>query len=122
MCSELFVPIWFFYFIPEFTLALIYGIFNNYIGMGHIFMIAFFMLSGFSLFYVDNERRKFNENTFYPNIWSFIKKRIVSLCPGYFDLYAVYTLVSIFYYKNFNIKEFVIGILAAFYISVQDLK
>ena len=87
-----------------------YGIFTNFIGMSHIFMVAFFMLSGFSLFYVDNERRKFNENTVYPNIWSFIKKRIVSLCPGYFDLYAVYTLVSIFYYKNFNIKELVIGL------------
>lgn len=87
-----------------------YGIFNNYIGMGHIFMVAFFMLSGFSLFYVDNERGNLNENSFYPNIWSFIKKRIVSLCPGYLGLYAVHTLVSIFYYKNFNIKEFVIGL------------
>lgn len=87
-----------------------YRIFNNFIGMGHIFMVAFFILSGFSLFYVDNERGKFKENAVYPEVWNFIKKRIFNLYPGYIGLFVVHTLVAIFYYKSFNLKDFVIGL------------
>lgn len=87
-----------------------YRVFNNFIGMGHIFMVAFFMLSGFSLFYVDNERGKFKESSFYPNVWGFIKRRLFNLYPGYIGLFVLHALTAILYYKNFNTKEFIIGL------------
>lgn len=69
-----------------------YGIFNNFVGTGHIFMVAFFMLSGFSLFYVDSQRGKFNENSEYKNAGKFLKKRILNLYPLYIFLYVLYIL------------------------------
>lgn len=33
-----------------------FGIFNNFISYGHIFMTAFFMLSGFGLYYSNYEK------------------------------------------------------------------
>ena len=69
-----------------------YGILNTFIGTGHIFMVAFFMLSGFSLFYVDSQRGKFNENSEYKNIGNFLRKRILNLYPLYIFLYLLYIL------------------------------
>ena len=73
-------------------------------------MVAFFMLSGLSLFYVDNERGKFKESSFYPNVWGFIKKRLFNLYPGYIGLFVLHALTAIFYHKNFNTKDFIIGL------------
>lgn len=67
-----------------------YKILNNFIGTGHIFMVAFFMLSGFSLFYVDTQKGIFNETTEYRNVGRFLKKRILNLYPLY--IYIVFVL------------------------------
>lgn len=40
-----------------------YGVFNSFISQCHIFMVAFFMLSGFSLYYVDEERNRNMQTT-----------------------------------------------------------
>ena len=39
-----------------------FGLANNFVGLGHIFMIAFFMLSGFSIFYTSNINQKKSTN------------------------------------------------------------
>lgn len=80
-----------------------YGVFNNFIGNGHLFMVAFFMLSGFSCFYSDNERQLFaiNKNTadrpfVYINIWQFLKKRFFNLYPCYLALHLIQTYKVLF--------------------------
>lgn len=69
-----------------------YKILNNFIGTGHIFMVAFFMLSGFSLFYVDSQKGKFDETTEYKNIGKFLKRRILNLFPLYIFIYAIFII------------------------------
>ena len=98
-----------FLFHSKIHIGISYGIFNNFIGYGHIFMVAFFMLSGFSLYYVDNERGKFTEDSLYPGLWNFIIKRFINLYPSYIVLFIIHSFISIFYYKNFNSLEFLVG-------------
>lgn len=71
-----------------------FGLLNNFIGNGHIFMIAFFMLSGFSLYYVDYEKKNFNDK-YDINPILFIKKRLISIYPLYITVYISYTILHI---------------------------
>lgn len=73
-----------------------YGFLNNYFGMCHIFMVAFFMLSGFSLFYVDFERNKFVIGGGYSHIGDFIKKRVISIYPLYITVCILFCIVHFF--------------------------
>lgn len=69
-----------------------YGIFNIFINYGHLFMVAFFMLSGFSLYYVDYEKNNcegFNE------IGKSLLKRIISIFP-------LYIITAVFYKILYN--------------------
>lgn len=52
-----------------------FGIFNNFIEMSNIFMVAFFMLSGFSLYYSNYAK----SNQFIgggTNVWSILLKNV----------------------------------------------
>lgn len=57
-------------------------------------MVAFFMLSGFSLYYVDSQHGKFFQTTEYAGIGKFLKKRILGLYPLYITIYILFTAVS----------------------------
>lgn len=65
-----------------------YGIFNNFISMGAMFMTAFFMLSGFSLYYVSNEK----SNSLY-KIKNFYIKRAVSIYPIYW-IWMIFVIIT----------------------------
>ena len=73
-----------------------FGIFNNFISTGHIFMIAFFMLSGFSLLYVDSQRENLSSSgDRYKGVGKFLKRRFIGIYPLYISFYAVYVIWQI---------------------------
>lgn len=65
-----------------------YGIFNDFINMGAIFMTAFFMLSGFSLFISNNTTNIIDLH----NMKKFYIKRIISIVPMYYFIAIIYVL------------------------------
>ena len=65
-----------------------YGFLTPFVNVGAIFMTAFFMLSGVSLAY--NYESK--DLLTYSDYCVFIKKRIISVYPGYIVLYALVML------------------------------
>lgn len=67
-----------------------YGFLTDFVKEGAIYMTAFFLLSGFSLYYTWNGRELHRID----NIKSFFVKRIACILPLY---YAVYVLYLIFY-------------------------
>lgn len=67
-----------------------FGLANNFVGLGHIFMIAFFMLSGFSIFYTSNINQKKSSNLAGGGV--FLLKRIISIYPLYFVVHVLYLL------------------------------
>lgn len=81
-----------------------YSILTPFISMGAIFMTAFFIISGFSIFYVNNEM----EGYYYKEkIWTFYKKRIVSIMPMYWSIVVVYPIWDVFFNKG-SIKNNII--------------
>ena len=69
-----------------------YGVFNNFISQCHIFMVAFFMLSGFSLYYVDEERCRNMQITYMGGVKNFMFKRLVSVFPLYIAVWILYAV------------------------------
>ena len=64
-----------------------YGVFTDFIYMGAVFMTAFFILSGFLLFYVNYDKNGFKA---IEDILLFYKKRIVSIMPLYWFIVIIY--------------------------------
>lgn len=69
-----------------------YGLFQDFIGQGSMFMTAFFMLSGFVLSYINWES---DELTDISNIKTFYLKRFIGIVPVYWIVAVLYTLYSI---------------------------
>lgn len=67
-----------------------FGVANAFVGLGHIFMIAFFMLSGFSIFFTSNIGQKVESATLVER--GFLLKRIISIYPLYFVVHILYLL------------------------------
>ena len=65
-----------------------YWIFNNFVSMGAVFMTAFFMLSGFSLFVNHAETCLYQKK----NIKTFWIKRIIGIIPMYYICGLIYAL------------------------------
>ena len=63
-----------------------FGILQPFIEMGAIFMTGFFMLSGYSLFYVYEEKNL----SIAQNIVSFYKKRLIGILPMYYFVALLY--------------------------------
>ena len=89
-----------FLFHSNLHLGISYGIITPFISVGAIFMTAFFMLSGASLAY--NYESK--ELLTYSEYIKFIKKRIISIYPGYL------VLIVLFFVKLLITKNFQLGI------------
>lgn len=68
-----------------------YGILNGFISMGATFMTAFFLLSGFSLFYTCRAQ-DFSD---IECITSFYRKRILSIIPLYWFICIVYPVYDV---------------------------
>lgn len=65
-----------------------YGIFNDFINMGAIFMTAFFMLSGFSLF-ISNSNTNIID---LKNMKIFYLKRFIGIIPMYYFIAIIYVI------------------------------
>ena len=66
-----------------------YGFLNSFVKEGAIFMTAFFLLSGFSLYYTWNDRELLKIG----NVKSFLIKRAASILPLYYAIYVLYLIV-----------------------------
>ncbi len=66
-----------------------YGFLNNFISMGAVFMTGFFMLSGFSMYYVYQGC----DFTKLDRIVNFYKKRAVGILPNYYLVALLYVLI-----------------------------
>ena len=71
-------------------LHLSFGIFNNFISMGAIYMTGFFMLSGFVLYYVHGQRDTLSLD----NLKRFYWKRFATIVPIYWAIYLLYMIFS----------------------------
>lgn len=65
-----------------------YGVFHPFVMMGAVFMTAFFILSGFSLYYGYQEKTFSNISC----IWQFYKKRAIGILPVYYVVAILYIL------------------------------
>jgi peptidoglycan/LPS O-acetylase OafA/YrhL len=79
-----------FLFHTSIHLACNYGIFQPFISNGAVFMVAFFMLSGFSLYYV-NRTKDFTNRS---QLIDFYFKRIKGIYPVYFVIVVAYFLLN----------------------------
>jgi len=68
-----------------------YGILNNFIEMGAVFMTLFFMLSGFVLYYTNQTKRLLNLNEFK----NFYLKRLLGIMPVYWVIAFIYSIYSV---------------------------
>lgn len=86
-----------FLFHSNIHLGCTYKYLTPFISQGAIFMSAFFILSGFSLYYnyYDKELLKLND------LKSFYFRRLVSIYPLYFGIYIIYLLV----FNTLTIKQ-----------------
>ena len=75
-----------------------YGILQSFISMGATFMTGFFMLSGFSLYYVV-VCRKFHFS--YESIVNFYRKRLIRLMP----IYLTISTIWVFFFSKIGIKK-----------------
>ena len=66
-----------------------YSILTPFINMGAIFMTAFFIISGFSIYYVNQGSEGYNTKK---SIVGFYKKRIVSIMPMYWFMAITYPI------------------------------
>ena len=69
-----------------------YGFLNGFVGKAHVFMVAFFMLSGFCLYYVDWTRGRFAEGAGLGDVRGFLKRRLLAIYPLYVAVYVLYLL------------------------------
>lgn len=65
-----------------------YGIFNDFIGMGAIFMTLFFILSGFSLFMTYNKENVIE----ILGLKRFYIKRFISIIPMYYFMAILFVI------------------------------
>ena len=63
-----------------------YGILDSFISMGAIAMTGFFMLSGFSLFYVHGD----DDMHTFANVKGFYRKRLIGIMPSYYIVGLLY--------------------------------
>lgn len=66
-----------------------YGFMTSFISMGAIYMTAFFLLSGFSIYYTWGERNLHNIE----GIKKFYKKRMIAILPLYYTVALLYVLL-----------------------------
>lgn len=77
-----------------------YGFLTPFIARGDIFMVLFFMLSGFSLYYNYNDR----EMIALDDIGRFYKKRIIGVYPLYVVIYFLYLV----FFNNLSLAKNII--------------
>lgn len=65
-----------------------YGILDNFVSMGAIAMTGFFMLSGFSMFYV----HKYDDMQAIVNVKKFYRKRLIGIIPSYYVIGLFYCI------------------------------
>lgn len=86
---------------------------NRFMELSHIFMVAFFMLSGFSLYYVDWAKKQFEiDNEYrggYTCVAKFYKKRLISIYPLYIVTYLLYVLIYVVILQVLPKNEFVLA-------------
>lgn len=68
-----------------------YGILSSFISQGAMFMTAFFMLSGFALFYSNRTK----DLSRMPTLKAFYVKRFIGIVPVYWVIASLYTLYSV---------------------------
>lgn len=68
-----------------------YGILNAFVGEGAMFMTAFFMLSGFALFYTNHTKNMDGLSA----LKAFYLKRFISIVPVYWVIAILYTIYSV---------------------------
>lgn len=84
---RLLAVIMFFLFHSSIHIDCDYGIVTSFIRCGPIFMTAFFILSGFLIYYVSFDRMK--------EILPFLKKRIIAIMSAYWGLCIIYPMYNI---------------------------
>ena len=65
-----------------------YGILNDFVRMGAVFMTLFFILSGYSLFISNSGKSFLSENTYF----IYLKKRFISIVPMYYFTGVLYVI------------------------------
>lgn len=78
-----------------------FGFLNSFFSYGHIFMMAFFMLSGFSLYYSDYERHLIKDSDDNYGYLSFLLKRL----SGIYPLYLFSATFYIVFYNNLTLLQ-----------------
>ena len=78
-----------FLFHSEMHIGCWYGVFNDFVSMGAIFMTAFFMLSGFVLFFTYRKKSL----THIAEIKNFYIKKLVSILPLYYVTALLYIIL-----------------------------
>ena len=81
-----------FLFHSNIQLGVDYGFLDRFVGKGHLFMVAFFMLSGFCLYYVDWRRGRFAQGPGLGDVGAFLKRRLAAIYPLYAAVYALWLL------------------------------
>lgn len=96
-----------------------YGFLTPFIARGDIFMVMFFMLSGFSLYYNYNNK----EMLTLCDIGRFYKKRIVNVYPLYIVIYLLYLVFfnNLSLAKNILIAPYEILLLQSHFNSVFNV-
>lgn len=87
-----------------------YSVLNPFIEMSHIFMVAFFILSGFSIHYVDIQNIRLNVSDDIrgnKSIGKFIKRRILGIYPLYIATYILFILFYIVGYSMLKDNKFI---------------
>lgn len=80
-----------------------YGIFTPFVSVSALFMTAFFMLSGFVLSYNYSD----SDLTEISAYFSFIKKRIIGIYPGYICVYVFFILGRFLKHEGFSFGDIV---------------
>ncbi len=108
ICCAIFVSL----FHARIHLDLDFKIFNAFLQKANIFMVAFFMLSGFSLYYVDWCKNNLeicvnNEQNVFTHIGQFYKKRLLSIYPLYIIIYLLYIIFFVVLFNHFSENELI---------------
>lgn len=67
--------------------------FNDFIGLSHIFIVAFFMLSGFCLYY-NSSKTNFINLRDSKSVIHFVAKRIIKIYPLYIAYYVLFIFLK----------------------------
>lgn len=83
-----------------------YYILTPFINMGAIFMTAFFIMSGFSVYYTNSENDGFNSKS---DVILFYKKRVVAIIPMYWFMALSYPIWDIVVEKGSIINNIILA-------------